>query len=128
MTDANNLTLQENFPYEPGMKRFLLVGVFFAAAGYNRVKLVSTEDIGVFVGKALLDPENEIFLNKTLTLSGGEYDLDDLRLAYEKVQGFAPWFASWLPEYIVHTFPFDFKQMMLCEHYNCQAGYSSYTY
>lgn len=92
----------------------MMVGVFFAATGGKKVKFVATEDIGVFVAKALLNPQDEIFHNKTIELAGGEYGLEDVRQAFGNVEGKQPWFASWMPEFVRNAFPFDLRQMMLC--------------
>jgi hypothetical protein len=106
---------QDNFPAGPGFVRFLLVGMFFAAAGNKAVGFIATEDIGVFAGKALLKPEDAEFKNTTIDLSAGAYDLNGVSRAIEKAQGYTPWLARYTPTFVRNLLPHDFKEMMKCK-------------
>ncbi|WWD21540.1 hypothetical protein CI109_106026 [Kwoniella shandongensis] len=107
------VAFMDNFPPAPGIARFLGVGVFYSFAGHKPVQLIATEDIGVFAGKALLDPHDPKFLNKTIELSAGTYSLADVEAGFAKVQGAAPWVARYTPKVLRNLIPFDFRQMMI---------------
>lgn len=106
---------QDNFPAGPGFARFMVVGMFFAAAGSKPVAFIATEDIGVFAAKALLSPDDQRFSKKTIDLAAGAYDLNDVSKAIEKSQGYEPWLARYTPTFIRNVLPHDFKEMMKCE-------------
>ncbi|TYJ52564.1 hypothetical protein B9479_006814 [Cryptococcus floricola] len=105
------VAFMDNFPTEAGLTRFFVTGLFFSSFGLQKVDLISTSDIGVFAGKALLDPEGPHFRNRILQLSAGTYGLDDFTRAIEKVQGHTPWFARYGTRWVRSAMPFDFKQM-----------------
>jgi len=93
----------------------MIIGMFFAAAGSKPVAFIATEDIGVFAGKALLQPEDPRFSNKTIDLAAGSYDIDGVSRAIEKSQGHTPWLARYTPTAIRNLLPHDFKEMMKCK-------------
>ncbi|ODN98216.1 hypothetical protein I350_07862 [Cryptococcus amylolentus CBS 6273] len=107
------VAFMDNFPTEAGLTRFFVIGFFFSCVGLKKVDLISTSDIGVFAGKALLDPEGPHFRNRILQLSAGTYGLDDFTRAIEKVQGHTPWFARYMTRWARSALPFDFKQMFI---------------
>ncbi|WVW85909.1 hypothetical protein I302_107947 [Kwoniella bestiolae CBS 10118] len=115
------VAFMDNFPAAAGPARFMVVGMFFASLAWKKCQLIATEDIGVFAGKALINPESEHFKNKTIELSGGNYGLEDVRQAIFKTQGYQPWFASLTPTPIRAILPYDFKQMM---YYLEETGYN----
>lgn len=90
--------------------------MFYAAIGGHKCQLVSVKDIGTFGGMALLDPDSPHFHNTILDLSGGNYDISDVRRAVHAAQGGGqPWFATYTPKLVRRLLPYDFKQMMICE-------------
>lgn len=94
----------------------MVVGMFYAAIGGHKCQLVSVKDIGTFGGMALLDPDSPHFHNTILDLSGGNYDISDVRQAVHAAQGGGqPWFATYTPKLVRRLLPYDFKQMMICE-------------
>lgn len=94
----------------------MVVGMFYAAIGGHKCQLVSVKDIGTFGGMALLDPDSPHFHNTILDLSGGNYDISDVRRAVHAAQGGGqPWFATYTPKLVRRLLPYDFKQMMICE-------------
>ena len=93
----------------------MIGGLFFSALGWNKCHLIASEDIGVFAGKALLDPTDPVFNNKTIDLSAGKYNLDDYAAAIRATQNHDPWFARYLTRGIRSILPYDFRQMMICE-------------
>lgn len=119
--DSHKLTSQDNFPAGPGIARFMIIGMFFAMAGFKPVAFIATEDIGVFAAKALLAPEDKRFNKTTIDLSAGTYDLDGVSRAIEKSQGHTPWLARYTPTAIRNLLPHDFKEMMKCEPTNVQV-------
>jgi hypothetical protein len=94
----------------------MIIGMFFAAAGSKPVAFIATEDIGVFASQALLKPEDSRFQNKTIDLTAGSYDINDVSRAIEKAQGYTPWLARYTPTAIRNLLPHDFKEMMKCKH------------
>jgi hypothetical protein len=93
----------------------MIIGIFFAAAGGKPVAFIATEDIGVFASQALLNPDDSRFKNKTIDLTAGTYDINDVSRAIEKAQGHTPWLARYTPTAIRNLFPHDFKAMMTCK-------------
>ncbi|KAK6909650.1 hypothetical protein I203_103671 [Kwoniella mangroviensis CBS 8507] len=116
------VAFMDNFPPTAGFARFMVVGMFYASLRWKKCQLIATEDIGVFAGKALLNPESDKFKNKVIELSGGNYDLEDVRQAIFKTQGYQPWLASYTPTPIRAILPYDFRQMM---YYLEDTGYSN---
>ncbi|WVQ77624.1 hypothetical protein IAR50_007312 [Cryptococcus sp. DSM 104548] len=107
------VAFMDNFPAEAGLTRFLVIGLFYSLFGLKKVDLISTSDIGIFAGKALLDPEGPHFRNRILQLSAGSYDLDDFTKAIQKVQGHTPWFARYATRWVRNVLPYDFRQMFI---------------
>jgi hypothetical protein len=93
----------------------MIIGMFFAAAGSKPVAFIATEDIGVFASQALLKPDDSRFKNKTIDLTAGSYDINDVSRAIEKAQGYTPWLARYTPTAIRNLLPHDFKMMMKCK-------------
>jgi len=93
----------------------MMIGMFFAMAGSKPVAFIATEDIGVFASQALLKPDDSRFKNKTIDLSAGSYDINDVSRAIEKAQGHTPWLARYTPTAIRNLLPHDFKEMMKCK-------------
>jgi hypothetical protein len=93
----------------------MVIGMFFAAAGFKPVAFIATEDIGVFAAKALLSPDDKRFNKTTIDLAAGAYDLDGVSRAIEKSQGHTPWLARYTPTFIRNILPHDFKEMMKCK-------------
>jgi len=114
------VAFMDNFPAEAGFKRFMTVGAFYAFSAWKPYQFIACEDIGIFGAKALLDPINSSFANKTIDLSAGEYTFEQVREAYAKAQGQIPWFASLFPSQLVYILPYDLKMMMF---YFRQGGY-----
>jgi hypothetical protein len=94
----------------------MTVGAFYAFSAWKPYQFIACEDIGIFGAKALLDPINSSFANKTIDLSAGEYTFEQVREAYAKAQGQIPWFASLFPSQLVYILPYDLKMMMFCRH------------
>jgi hypothetical protein len=93
----------------------MIIGMFFAAAGSKPVAFIATEDIGVFASQALLKPDDSRFNNKTIDLTAGSYDINDVSRAIEKAQGYTPWLARYTPTAIRNLLPHDFRMMMKCK-------------
>lgn len=94
--------------------------MFYAAIGGRKCQLISVKDIGIFGGMALLDPDSPHFHNAILDLSGGNYDISDVRRAIYAAQGKGqPWFATYTPKLVRRLLPYDFRQMMICESAPC---------
>ena len=102
----------------------MTVGAFYAFSAWKAYQFIACEDIGIFGAKALLDPENSSFANKTIDLSAGEYTFEQVREAYAQAQGQAPWFASLFPSQLVYILPYDLKMMMFCERYLRFVGWA----
>lgn len=108
------VAFMDNFPVAPGFARFMVVGMFYAAIGGRKCQLISVKDIGTFGGMALLDPDSSHFHNAILDLSGGNYDISDVRHAvYAAQAGGQPWFATYTPKLVRRLLPYDFRQMMI---------------
>jgi hypothetical protein len=118
------LMRQDNFPAGPGIARFMVICMFFAAAGSKPVDFIATEDIGAFASQALLKPDDSRFKNKVIDLSAGSYDLNSVSRAIEKAQGYTPWLARYTPGFIRNILPHDFKAMFTCEYLVCAVRYS----
>lgn len=107
----------------------MVVGMFYAAIGGHKCQLVSVKDIGTFGGMALLDPDSPHFHNTILDLSGGNYDISDVRRAVHAAQGGGqPWFATYTPKLVRRLLPYDFKQMMICEFTHCTNSVQAANY
>lgn len=106
---------QANFPVQPGVGRFFAIGAFYGMIGNRATHLIATEDIGTFAASALLAPDDEAYHHKTLSLSSGQYGLDDFSKAIQAVQGHQPWLARYTPKSLRLILPTSLKEMMICE-------------
>jgi len=83
------VAFMENFPTESGVQRMMTLGMFDAALQGKSIKLVSVQDIGWFAARALEKPEE--WKGKIVQLVGDDVTIPQLKAAYAKVEGHAPW-------------------------------------
>jgi len=89
------VAFMDNFPPAGGAQRFMTLGLFHAALQGKSIQLVATPDIGWFAARAIEQPAE--WKGKEITLAGEEVTIDQIKAAYEHVEGGKPWEAP-LPQ------------------------------
>ncbi|EPS44238.1 hypothetical protein H072_1758 [Dactylellina haptotyla CBS 200.50] len=92
-----------------GAGRFFALGIFKATLKGNKIQLIAVKDIGIWLAKAIMDPQG--WKSKEVELAGDNLNVTEILDVYEKVQGSRPWVA-WLPLFLINLMlPKDFSLM-----------------
>lgn len=89
------VAFMDNFPTAGGLQRYMTLGVFSAALQGKSIKLIAVQDIGWFAARALEKPQE--WKGKEIALAGDDVTVDQIKAAYEHVEGGKPWEAP-LPQ------------------------------
>ncbi|GAA6042890.1 hypothetical protein JCM8097_002754 [Rhodosporidiobolus ruineniae] len=103
------VAFMDNFPKTASFASFAAMGLFDAALHGKALQMIAVDDIGYFAAQALTNPAT--FAGRKVQLAGDSLSMEDVRRAYQRVEGRSVW-KAWFPSFVVDLLPKDMRTML----------------